>query len=191
MKNIFILFLTILLVSCASTEDNKGSKLTEFVKQILEPTGGEVLKPKGWYYAEKHRVANSLNWIISKEEPNKGYETGLSIQFMMGVEKGTGLTPEEYVRVTINQILETSVLLNQCDASVVGDFTRSCIELTQVQMRSGVPVNFTVLYSFFWDNDKNSVGITVAGSPTDKWHKYSKIFNQMSKIKLIDPSRFK
>jgi len=191
MRNIFVILLTTILISCTSTAEKINSSKTVFVKQILEPTGGEVQKPKGWFYAERHRAANSLNWIISKGDPNGGYETGLSIQFMMGVEQGTGLTPEEFVKTNIKQIVKSSVVLDYCDKNIVGDFTRSCLTITQVQMRKGAPVNFTVLYSFLWNNEKDSVGITVAGSPSNEWHKYSNIFNKMTEIKLIDFSRFK
>jgi hypothetical protein len=191
MKNIFIILLSVFMVSCASTEIKTKIQPVEFVKQILEPTGGEVSKPKSWFYAERHKAANSLNWIISKEDPQNGYETGLSIQFMMGINKGTGLMPEEYVQGYIEHILKTSTLIKRCDTSKVGDFIRSCMEVTQVQMRDGIPINFTILYSFLWDNKKDSVGLTVAGSPTAEWPKYSNTFNQMTEIKLIDPSRFK
>ncbi len=190
MKNILFILLTTVLVSCASIENEIEVEPTVFVKQILEPTGGEVDKPDGWFYAERHRAANSLNWVISKEDPNGIYETGLSIQFMVGVEQGTGSKPEEFVKENMRQIVKSSVVMNYCGSSVVGDFTRSCLTVSQVQMRDGVPVDYIVQYSFLWDNDKDSVAITVAGTPSKEWHKYSSIFDRMTKIKLIDPSRF-
>lgn len=191
MKRVFLILLIFSLISCASTSKKNESQSVELVIQILEPTGGEVLKPKDWFYSERHKAANSLNWIISKEDPINGYETGLSIQFMIGIQKGTGLTPEEFVQSNVEQILKTANLVKRCDKSIVGDFTRSCLKITQTQMRNGVPVNFTVLYSLLWNNEKDSVGITVAGSPTEKWSDYSPIFDQMTEIKLIDHNRFK
>lgn len=191
MRNILFILLTIFIVSCASTNGKAEIQPTVFVKQALEPTGGEVEKPKDWFYAERHRATNSLNWIISKEDPIGAYETGLSIQFMIGVKDGTGLTPQEFIKTNMRQIVKSSVVIDYCGNSIVGDFTRSCLKVSQTQMREGVPVDYIVLYSFFWDNNKDLVGITVAGTPTKEWHKYSSVFDRMANIKIIDPSRFR
>ena len=31
------------------------SEPTDFVTQILEPTGGKILRPRNWFYSEGHR----------------------------------------------------------------------------------------------------------------------------------------
>jgi hypothetical protein len=67
--------------------------------QVLEPTGGEILRPRDWFYAEGHRGPTYM-WTISREDTAGGrpYTTGVRIQLLTGVRNGTGKTAE---RVTI------------------------------------------------------------------------------------------
>ena len=40
--------------------------------QILEPTGGKIARPKGWFYTEQYQ-ASGYTWKLSKEDPkNRG-----------------------------------------------------------------------------------------------------------------------
>lgn len=56
--------------------------------QLLEPLGGKILRPKGWYYSENHG-GSQYSWTISKEDSSSGpYETGMKIQMFAGIEKG-------------------------------------------------------------------------------------------------------
>src|SRR5262249_48160973 len=59
---------------------------TEFVTQVLEPTGGKIDKPKGWFYAES-RDAHSFLWTLSRERAAHGYETGMRIQVLVGIQE--------------------------------------------------------------------------------------------------------
>ena len=162
-----------------------------FVNQVLEPTGGKLLKPDSWHYMERHRAANSLYWVVSKEDPTTGYDTGLAIQFMIGIKEGTGLSPEAFTKNRIEQIMSATSVIQLCPQDEVGEFSRICLKIEETQNREGIPNNFTVLYSFFWSDSLDSVGITIAGSPSKTWSQYSEIFHVMNKVELIDPKRFK
>ena len=73
---------------------------TEFVTQVLEPTGGNIVRPKEWFYAEHHHGPVFV-WTISREDTsgNQPYTTGgVSIQTFMHVKEGTGKTAEEFLR---------------------------------------------------------------------------------------------
>lgn len=72
---------------------------TEFVTQILEPTGGKILRPKDWFYAERHS-GSTYPWIPSREESNvsKPYITGVSTQVFPGVKAGTGKTAQQFMQ---------------------------------------------------------------------------------------------
>jgi hypothetical protein len=66
--------------------------------QELKPTGGKILRPKGWFYTEAHKE-HAFMWTVSKENPEGGsYETGVRIQCFVGVEEITGKSPKEFVR---------------------------------------------------------------------------------------------
>src|SRR3954467_938623 len=72
---------------------------TEFVTQVLEPTGGSIPRPKDWFYAEGHRGPTSLLWTLSREDISGGapYTTGVRIQLLIGVAQGTGKTGKQFV----------------------------------------------------------------------------------------------
>jgi len=190
MRKILLILLATLLASCSSTPKIENSSTAKYTTQILEPTGGTVEKPTDWFYQERHRSPDSLAWVISKEDPSKGYETGLSIQFMLGLEKHTGKKPKEFVLKTISERSKSAIVLSQCEPQVVGIFTRICLETEETRPFKGAPIKFHVKYAFFWGNSTDMVGITMAGAPVEKWADNIEIFDHMSAIELIDPSRF-
>ncbi|TQV87076.1 hypothetical protein [Aliikangiella coralliicola] len=181
-------FLILLFLFPLNVIANSNEK---FVLQILEPTGGKIEKPVSWFYEERHRSARSLSWVISKEEPTNGYETGLAIQLMVGIQDKTKMTPAQFVKNHLNAVAKAAISAKACEPESIGFFIRQCLELEEEKVVNGKVIQFHVLYSFFWNDDTDMVGVTVAGSPSDSWSKYQGIFERMSKIDLIDMDRFK
>ncbi len=187
LKYIFVTWLLITLSSISYANSEEG-----FTLQILEPTGGKIQKPNGWFYKERHRSASSLYWVISKEDPSQGYETGLAIQFMIGIKDHTGLTPEEFTKKNIDVIAKSAKQASLCKSENVGFFNRQCLEIEEEKKnKDGIITTYHVLYSFFWNNEMDMTGVTIAGTPSEQWPKYKDIFNKMSEIELIDLERFK
>src|SRR5215471_4372081 len=91
------MILFVLTTVCASgAEKAKASR--EFVTQILQPTGGEIQRPKGWFYTEEHPIPSLYTWILSREDASKGsYTTAVRIDLMVGVHANSGKTPKEWV----------------------------------------------------------------------------------------------
>ncbi|MFK5921472.1 MAG: hypothetical protein QM496_04790 [Verrucomicrobiota bacterium] len=156
-----------------------------FVMQVMEPTGGKILRPKGWFYFEGHRE-NSWMWTISKEDTHGGrdsYDTGVRIQVFAGVQEGTGKSPEVFVKNFIAQKKKSSDKVHKnCDAVDQGLFTRTCIEVTEGDYR--------ILYSAFWSNNTDIAIISIAGAKSVDWDANSKFFDTMSTFELIDMERF-
>lgn len=180
-------------IGCAFTKQNHPSQpildvsTVEFIKQDLNPTGGYVFMPKGWYFVERHRSIKSLNWVVSKENPKNGYETGQSIQFMLGIKDGTKMSPKEFIQKIIIQIKKTShVLSEECSESNQGEFERICLRTKEIKNRNNFPVEYIVQNSLFWNDDMDAVAIIVSGSPVADWDKYSKYLDRMNEIVLID-----
>jgi len=157
---------------------------TEFVTQVLEPTGGTIPRPKGWFYTEAHRGPGSLLWTLSREDIAGGapYTTGVRIQFLMGVAQGTGKTGRQFVL--------DFVAARQRDVKVIGTrgeqdqgmFTRVGLETEEGPYR--------ILYSLFWGNSMDMVVVSTAGTTKELWDTYSPVFDKMAAFELIDPSRF-
>lgn len=158
---------------------------TEFVTQILEPTGGKIDRPKDWFYSESGSKGGYL-WTISKEDPAKGkrYLTGVRIQLIAGVRETTGKSPEEFIRGFIeSKEKKADKVLESCEPKEQYLFTRVCLETEEGP--------FHILYSLFWCNDDLDMAVVVtAGAPKDLWEVYSPAFDRMSAFELIDMKRF-
>jgi hypothetical protein len=176
-----LLFLTLFFIGTAMFAEDVVPD--GFVLQILEPTGGKIVRPKDWFYAERHG-GPSYTWIISKEDVEKGpYDTGVRIQTIVGVEKGTGKTPKQFVMDFIAKKKKVAKqIYDECEPKDQGLFTRVCLQTEEGPYR--------ILYSAFWANGSDIVVVLTAGTKTEEWGKYSEIFDQMSNFELIDMKRF-
>lgn len=153
-------------------------KPVEFIKQILEPTGGEIDRPKDWFYSEGHR-GKTLMWTISAEDNSKGrYITGVRIQLFFGVKEQTGQTPEEFIRAFVAGKKEKVEVVEECDATDQGLFKRICLEV--------VEGDYHILYSLFWGKEMDMAAVSISGTTKALWSKHAATFDRMSKFKAID-----
>ncbi len=155
------------------------------VTQVLEPTGGKILRPADWFYAEGHR-GPAFMWTLSREDTNgqKPYTTGVRIQTFMGVEKGTGKTPKQFIADFIAQrSKEATKVVKTCAEQDQGLFVRKCLETEEGA--------FHVLYSVFWGRDRLDVAVvSIAGTTRELWETYAATFDRMGAFEIIDMTRF-
>ena len=161
-----------------------------FELQLLEPTGGRIARPAGWFYRERHgRV--SYTWILSKEDPDSGpYETGVRIQTLIGVKAGTGKAPKEFIVEFLDQKRSSASVLSECAAADQGLFTRACLETEETIEGKGLPRLYHLQYSVFWGNGSDIAIVVTAGSPIELWPQYKDTFAAMGQFELIDMARF-
>ncbi len=158
---------------------------TEFVTQVLEPTGGTILRPKDWFYVEGHRGPTYM-WTLSREERSVGgpYTTGVRIQAFTGVLGGTGKTPERFIhdfaaarRGQAERVISTREPQDQ------GLFTRIGLETEEGPHH--------ILYSLFWGSNGLDIAVvSIAGTTKELWEVYAPVFDRMASFDLIDMSRF-
>jgi hypothetical protein len=178
--------LLILFLAVASSAVAQTNSLapTKFILQVLEPTGGKIQRPKDWFYTEDHH-GPSYTWILSREDAHKAaYITGVRIQTLVGVKKGTGKTPKEFVEEFVRKKKQAAdKVLKSCPERKQELFTRICIETEEGP--------YHILYSMFWGNDDlDIVVISIAGTTKELWDIYSPTFDKMSEFELIDMKRF-
>ncbi len=158
---------------------------TEFVTQVLEPTGGKIARPKDWFYAEGHRGPVYM-WTLSREDTsnNRPYTTGVRIQTFVGVKERTGKTAKQFVLDFVGaKKKEAAKVINTCPEEEQGLFTRMCLEAEEGPHH--------ILYSLFWGTkDLDIAVISIAGTAKDLWETYAPTFNKMSAFELIDMKRF-
>lgn len=106
------------IATTAAQEFNFESAPTEFVSQVLEPTGGKIQRPKNWFYVEEHHGPVFM-WTISREEAadNKLYTTGVRIQTFTNVKDGTGKTAKQFILDFLEaKKKEAAKVIKICDA---------------------------------------------------------------------------
>jgi hypothetical protein len=157
---------------------------TEFITQILEPTGGKIQMPKDWFYSEHHQGPVYI-WTLSKEnaEGIVPYTTGVRIQTFMNVQKGTGKSAKQFVLDFAAARSASGRVVKTCEAKDQGMFTRMCLEVEE-----GI---YHVLYSLFWLSSGGDMAVvSSAGTTKELWPTYAPIFDRMAAFELIDMKRF-
>lgn|ERR1017187_1485235 len=158
---------------------------TEFVTQVLEPTGGKIPRPKDWFYCEVHR-GPVFDWIVSREDASghRPYTTGVRIQTFTDVKQGTGKTAKQFILdFVFAKKKEATKIIKICDEKDQGLFTRICLETEEGK--------YHILYSLFWGSSGMDVAVvSVAGTTKELWDTYATTFDKMSGFELIDMKRF-
>jgi TonB family protein len=158
---------------------------TEFGQQILEPMGGRIARPKGWFYAEAHRGPVYM-WTLSREDSagGKRYDTGVRIQTFMKVKEGAGKTAQEFIMDFVEAKKKAADrVVKTCDPKEQRLFTRICLETEEGPHH--------ILYSLFWGSKDLDVAVVlIAGTTRELWDTYAPTFDKMSNFELIDMKRF-
>lgn len=158
-----------------------------FELQRLNPVGGKMFLPKGWFYTEGHRDRTFM-WTLSKENPAAGpYETGVRVQCFFGTKDITGKSPEEFVRSILDDQKMGSKIVSERPVIEQGHFKRIGLEVEKKLSPEGDGKLYRIIYSGFWSDKVDVSVITIAGTPADEWDKYAQTFDTMSYFELIDP----
>jgi hypothetical protein len=155
-----------------------------FVVQVLEPTGGKILRPKDWFYSEGHRDFTYM-WTISREDASNArpYVTGVRIQAYIGIKEKAGVSAKDFILDFAGQTkTNAEKVLSSCAESDQGLFSRICIETEEGP--------YHIMYSLFWGNDNLDIAvISISGTTKELWATYARTFERMSAFELIDMKR--
>ena len=161
-----------------------------YVLQVLEPIGGKIARPAGWFYAEKETPSGFV-WTISREDPATGpYRTGMRIQLLTRVAERMQQTPESLVRAYIADKKLQGKVLGGCEEARLDLFTRICLETEETITTNSVAATYHVLYSGFWSEALDMAVVATFGAPADQWPRVESIAATMSEFELLDPNRF-
>jgi len=132
--------------------------LSDFVVQVLEPTGGKILRPKDWFYAEGHQ-GPVYTWTITREDISggKSYTTGVRIQTFVGVKQGTGKSAKQFIYDFLASKKTQAKVLKLGEEENQGLFTRICLETEEGPDH--------ILYSLFWGtNGMDLAVVSISGT---------------------------
>lgn len=159
-----------------------------YVLQRLDPTDGRIAKPKDWFYTSQGTQSGWL-WTFSVEDPSKGgYETGLRIQLLVGIERATKRSTETFAQNFLQQKRSAAKVVSECPAIDQGKFWRQCIEVVEHIRRPEGLVPFHILYSVFWGKKLDMVVVNTFGAPEGKWQSVAEASKVMAKAEVIGPN---
>lgn len=150
-----------------------------YVSERLVPLDGEIDRPKDWHFTRVDQ-GETLSWVISKEDFAKDgdYDTGVRLQVFIGAKEQTGIPTEQLLRGFLERQRAGAQEFEYCGEEIQGGFERLCARSVEGKYR--------VLYSAFWGVDELDVGIlSVSGAPREEWHRYTGIFDRMSRFTLL------
>src|SRR5262245_57545825 len=125
-----------------------------YTLQILEPAGGKIARPNGWFYDESTTPTGWI-WTIAREDPAKGeYLVGLHIQVLAKMEELANMTAEAFIdNFTGQRKAAAAKVLSECPPAKQDMFQRRCLETEEVlHFKSGTR-RFHIQYSLFWMKD--------------------------------------
>ena len=154
--------------------------------QKLDAVKGCIAKPRGWFYSWSGD-ANRVEWIIARENVKVGrYETGMRIYYIHNLSAYTkDYSPESFARqVMSDKKRGAQKIIRECSPVSVGPFTRTCLETSErIESTSGT-IDYRILYSLFWSNEKNAFLISTFGTPAGEWEKNLPVVDVMSRFVL-------
>jgi len=161
----------------------------ELIDQKLDPTGGQILKPRDWFYKSRSN-ATGLDWSLSSEDPSKGpYSTGFSIQLVIKARETVKQDLEPYCKSFLEWKQKSTKLVTLFPLtkgiSNQGGFTRQGIEVVEqgTGNRSGKLYHCT--YSMMWSTSFDMIVITVFETPEEQWSSLKQVQQAMSQFELF------
>ena len=159
-----------------------------FVLQRLEETDGQIAKPKDWFYLRRGTPTGWV-WILSKEDPELGpFQTGMLIQVLVGVEKGTGGTREAFAQKVLASKRSSAQVVGGCPKVDQGMFFRECVEVIESVQRPEKSGIYRTRYSSFWGKEMDIVVFSTFSAPNDAWAEAGPIADVMANFVLIGPN---
>jgi hypothetical protein len=160
-----------------------------YTLQILEPTGGKIARPNGWFYDE-HNTPSGYLWTISREHPRKGpYAVGEHIQVFMKLEEIGKISSEAFIQGFVADKKQSAArVVSECASMIQSIFQRRCLETEEVLPTDSGAKRFHIQYSLFWANDLAVVA--TFGAPVEEWANVQRFAEAMATFEIIDMSRF-
>jgi len=161
-----------------------------FEARTLEPTGGRIARPVGWFYREAHDAA-SFKWVLSKEDPDSGpYQTGVRIQMIFGLKQKAGKSAADFAKDFLDSKRASSKVLSECETEDQGLLIYSCLVTEELIVSVNEEDPFQIRYGVFWGSQLDVAVFVIAGTPQDQWPEHEAIFSEIEKFQLIDLERF-
>lgn len=158
-----------------------------FERQPLEPVGGEIARPAGWFI-DAQEIPSGWSWVIAETDPGGGkpYLVGQKITLAMGIEATSGLTRAAFVAGFAEQKKREALeVYAECAVSDAGAFHRRCIEVRERVDMGGTPQEFRVVYTLLWGKELDWVVTSAFGAPVGQWERVQPASEAMATFRIF------
>jgi len=147
--------------------------------------GVSILKPDGWH-THKPMVSKAVIVLkISRETPEKGFHTGLTVNIVCDVEKKSNVKPTLYATHFIEQKRNAGRVIETFDLVELERGMKRCgVTLEQEMTVMGVTQQYTVHHTLFANDATGTLYVLTFGTPSPKWEADQRIWNTMRQVKL-------
>jgi hypothetical protein len=147
--------------------------------------GVSILKPDGWYVCEPELHDTTYVFKISRETPEEGFHTGLTLNIVRNVKEKTKVQPTLYAAHFIGQKQKSAKQIELFDFVELAKGIKRCgITVEQEQTVRDITQKYTVHHTIFANDNTDTLYIFTFGTPSSKWEEDQDIWNTMNQLKL-------
>ena len=191
-KIIYILIAQLIISSIALGEVQKTKKKVE---QYDAPSGYSwceaphvgvsILKPDGWYIHEPEMNGGTYVFKLSRELPEEGFHTGLTLNIVRNVKEKSKLKPTLYAAYFVDQKRKKAKAIEFFDFVELAKGVKRCgITVEQEMTVREITQMYTVHHTLFANDITGTLYIFTFGTPSSKWEKDQDIWNTMNQFKM-------
>lgn len=144
-----------------------------------------ILKPDGWYVCEPIYRDGTYVFRLTRETPEEGFHTGLTLNVVRDVKTKTHVQPTLYAAYFIDQKQKSARQIQLFDFVELAEGIKRCgITVEQTMTVRGITQQYTVHHTIFANDKTGTIYIFTFGTPSDKWKEDQPIWNIMRQIQL-------
>jgi len=193
MKLLIPILTLCLSVSVFATEESKKNKASTEESQAPKGyswceaphVGVSILKPDGWYIHEPIMDGGTYIFKISREAPEEGFYTGLTLNIVTKITEKSKVGPTLYAAHFIGQKQKAAKQIELFDFVELAEGVKRCgITIEQEMTIREVTQKYTVHHTLFANEKTDTLYIFTFGTPSSKWDTDQDIWNTMRNLKV-------
>ena len=181
MKNFAATVMLLLLsaITHAQTTTSQGNPPSGYSWYTAKDAGAAVLRPDGWFTKAESKNGTSALFISKEDIAASGnFQTGLSLNFVRGVQAKTGLSSSKYAITLLSKALEGNEELMS--------FANPGKGMTSIGLRvKNKNLGKTIHYYLVANDAGDTLHIFTFESPTEEWESAWKLGEPMFRNLLL------
>jgi hypothetical protein len=145
-----------------------------YVWKHLESINANFLMPKGWYFTKRSNKHGSV-FLFRKDEPEKPFLTGLTVNVTKEVTKISHIKPSLYAVHFMQNYTKDLKITYEPEMSKLGKFQRLIFEVIKKIPETKTEIDFRVRVVVVANDETDTMYTILFGAPEKEWKKAWKI----------------